>query len=222
MYDHAGHLLGEYDQAGGLIQELVWLGDIPVATLRPGAGGAGSPGGSTVAVYYIHTDHLDAPVKLTRPADGRVVWRWDHDPYGNGTPNEDPDGDGVSLRLNLRFAGQYADAETGLYYNMARYYDPLTGRYTQSDPIGLAGGLNTYGYVGGNPVTYTDPLGLKSRHDPNGRVCQDHRKKIADYKADINKRIRELAANPGGLPYYPPYLGAPEYTNQQGHEDLCP
>jgi RHS repeat-associated protein len=54
----------------------------------------------------------------------------------------------------------YADAETGLYYNMARYYDPKIGRYISSDPIGLAGGLNTYGYAYNNPLRWTDPTGL--------------------------------------------------------------
>ena len=56
--------------------------------------------------------------------------------------------------------GQYYDWETGLHYNYFRYYDPKTGRYITSDPIGLQGGLNTYGYVGGNPLRYIDKLGL--------------------------------------------------------------
>ncbi len=59
----------------------------------------------------------------------------------------------------MRYAGQYADAETGLYYNGFRYYDPLTGRYLQPDPLGLSGGLNSYVYALNNPLSYIDPEG---------------------------------------------------------------
>ena len=75
--------------------------------------------------------------------------------------NEDPDGDGIAVTNNFRFPGQYFDVETGLNYNYFRTYDPVLGRYTQSDPIGLDGGLNTFTYVGGNPVNAIDPLGLR-------------------------------------------------------------
>jgi len=174
VYDEAGHELGEYDQAGNLIQELVWLGDIPVATIRT------DQSGGSVGVFYIHTDHLNAPAKITRPSDNAIIWRWDHDPYGNGTPNQDPDGNGLSLAFNLRFPGQYYDAETGLYYNYFRDgYDPTTGRYTQSDPLlqpnrfftnewafyvpvllRMPAWLNPYAYVTSKPLKETDPLGL--------------------------------------------------------------
>ena len=62
--------------------------------------------------------------------------------------------------MPLRFAGQYADDETGLYYNYFRFYDPKTGRYVENDPIDLTGGLNRWGYVGGSPLLATDPKGL--------------------------------------------------------------
>ena len=65
-----------------------------------------------------------------------------------------------SFANNLRFAGQYFDEETGLHYNYVRDYDPQTGRYVQSDPIGLNGGLKSYTCVGSNPINLTDFFGL--------------------------------------------------------------
>jgi RHS repeat-associated protein len=148
-YDEAGHLLGEYTSAGALVQETIWLGDLPVATIRPG---------TPVTVYYVHADHLGTPKAVTRSADNAVVWRWDQDPFGVAQPNQNPGGLGL-FTYNLRYPGQYYDAETGTFYNYFRDYDPQVGRYVESDPIGLEGGLNTYSYVGSSPLTYRDPLG---------------------------------------------------------------
>jgi RHS repeat-associated protein len=156
MYDEAGHLLGEYSSSGALIQETVWLGDIPVATLRPN----GSTGcTSTICVFYVHTDQLNAPRKVTRPSDNKLAWRWDTDPFGAAAPNQNPASLGTFI-YNLRFPGQYNQAETGLSQNYFRDYDPKTPRYLESDPIGLRGEVNTYTYVGNEPLGNTDPLGL--------------------------------------------------------------
>lgn len=161
VYGESGHLVGEYDNSGALIQETIWLGDVPIAVLNPN--------GSGVGAFYIHTDHLNTPRRISRPSDDAIVWRWDSDPFGTTVANEDPDGDSASFVYNLRFPGQYHDAETGLQYNYFRDYDPATGRYVQSDPIGLHGGFNTYAYVKSDPLALADPFGLDSRAEP--RPC---------------------------------------------------
>lgn len=152
FYDIEGRLLGEYDAKGKALSEYVYLGGWPIALLRAGK------------VYAIYPDHLGTPRAITDTAGtGNPIWRWDNsEPFGSNRPDEDPDRDGVKFPFNLRFAGQYYDAETGRHYNYFRDYEPATGRYIQSDPIGLEGGLNTYAYVNGNPLSYTDMLGLRA------------------------------------------------------------
>ena len=111
--------------------------------------------------YICYADHLGTPRAITRPSDNQVVWKWENsDPFGANLPNEDPSGTGTNTKYNLRFPGQYYDQETGTHYNYYRDYDSSTGRYIQSDPIGLRGGINTYAYVEGNPLSFTDPMGL--------------------------------------------------------------
>ena len=96
-------------------------------------------------------------------AAGTTVWRWDQqEPFGNNPADEDPDANSVAFELPLRLPGQRYDAETALHYNYFRDYDPSLGRYEESDPIGLMAGLNTYAYAHGNPLTLTDPLGLRA------------------------------------------------------------
>jgi RHS repeat-associated protein len=121
---------------------------------------ATSGGTTSEVVRYLHTDPLHTP-RLATNGQAQVIWRWEGEAFGATAPNEDPDGDGKRTTINLRYAGQYYDAETGLNYNWNRYYDPTLGRYISSDPIGLTGGLNTYLYVGNNPSRFIDPWGLE-------------------------------------------------------------
>ncbi len=107
-------------------------------------------------IYFIHADHLGTPRAITKASDNAKVWEWKNDDaFGNNAPDENPSGLGA-FAFNLRFPGQYYDVETGTHYNYFRDYDPGTGRYVQSDPIGLRAGLNTYAYVGGNPLGLND------------------------------------------------------------------
>jgi RHS repeat-associated protein len=116
---------------------------------------------STADIYYIHPDHLNTPRVITNTAS-QVVWRWDNlDPFGANLPNENPGGLGI-FTCNLRLPGQYFDRETKLHYNYFRDYDPGAGRYAQSDPVGLRGGVNTYIYADNNPLKYDDFYGLAS------------------------------------------------------------
>ncbi len=144
--DH--RLLGEYNRKGKVDQETIWLGNLPVATVKHDR------------VYAIHSDHLGTPRVIT-DKNNTEIWRWDSDPFGTTAANDDPDGDGRTFSYNLRFPGQYFDSETGKHYNYFRDYDPSLGRYIESDPVGLKGGLNTFAYVDSNPLFHSDALGLR-------------------------------------------------------------
>ena len=114
-----------------------------------------SSGVSAPGISYVHADHLGSPQKMTDSSKA-IVWDAVYTPFGQvhsitGTATN-----------NQRFPGQYADSETGYSYNYFRDYDPTTGRYIESDPIGLDAGLHTYSYVGGNPILFIDPFGLKT------------------------------------------------------------
>ena len=95
-------------------------------------------------------------------ASGTVVWAADYKPFGEATITVS------TITNNLRFPGQYFDAETGLHYNYFRDYDPAIGRYIEWDPIGLRGGINPYRYTGNNPVNFIDTTGLEPRTPANG------------------------------------------------------
>lgn len=108
--------------------------------------------------YSVYSDHLQTP-KWMLNSEGEVAWRSNREAFGQMFVDEDVDGDGTEVTLNIRFPGQYYDAESGLHYNYYRDYDPGLGRYVERDPIGLDGGINTYVYVSNNSLTLVDPEG---------------------------------------------------------------
>jgi len=145
IYDKDGKLIAETDGAGATLREYVYFGSQPVALAKFGTG---------AGLYYVHSDHLNTPQVLTDQSQA-VVWAADYEPFGKVNITTS------TIENPLRFPGQYYDQETQLHYNYYRDYDPSLGRYTQSDPIGLNGGVNTYIYVFNNPVAYFDPWGLE-------------------------------------------------------------
>lgn len=164
-YGLGGELIGEtiYSDVGAKIDErdYLWLDALPLAqSERTFAGGVVT----SSQFAYIHADQLNTP-RLATNGSGTVVWRWDSDAFGIGDADDDPDSDTNLVNVRLRFPGQYLDEESGLHYNYFRDYDPVTGRYVESDPIGLPGGLNTFAYASANPLLYVDPLGLFDLRD---------------------------------------------------------
>ncbi len=141
-YDQNGLLITESTRTGNIKAEYIYLNGQPLAKIENNN------------VYYYLNDHLGTPSLMT-DSSGSVSWQGEFLPFG------EPLSITGSITNNLRFPGQYYDSETGLHQNGFRDYDPETGTYRQSDPIGLLGGMNPYSY-GNNPVNLIDPLGLAS------------------------------------------------------------
>ncbi|MEP5568882.1 MAG: RHS repeat-associated core domain-containing protein [Halioglobus sp.] len=112
------------------------------------------PPSISTELFYIHADHLGTPQSLT-DTSRNIVWNANYQPFGEAEV------DIATIVSNLRFPGQYYDQETGLHQNYFRDYDPALGRYIQSDPIGLSGGINPYTYAYLNSLINTDPFGLE-------------------------------------------------------------
>jgi len=146
MYEN-NRLAAEVHSKGNVVRNYVYAGTRLVAIIENGD------------VYTVHSNHLGAPILVANDAGG-AVWEATYAPFGQAIVNSDPDKDSHLFELNLRLPGQYEDRETRLHYNYYRYYEPITGRYISSDPLGLDAGPNTFAYVKNDPVHYTDPLGL--------------------------------------------------------------
>lgn len=152
VYNRQGQLIGEYGPTG--TREYIYLDGEPLAIM------------DNDRIYYLHNDHLATPQQMTDQSQA-VVWAVDYKPFGETTTTTN------TVENNLRFPGQYYDQESGLHYNYFRDYDPGLGRYIESDPIGLEGGLNTYGYVESNPLAWFDLDGLaKGSPLSKSRPCE--------------------------------------------------
>lgn len=157
-YNEAGQLLSVTNASGTTIREYIYNGATLVGYVNAGI------------LTYVHNDHLNTPQVVTAQNQS-VLWMADYEPFGKAKLNASN-----TIAFSARFPGQYLDSETGIYYNYFRDYDPSIGRYIESDPIGLEGGINTYAYVGGNPIIYTDPNGLLACFNVNGAgYCTDKR-----------------------------------------------
>lgn len=152
LYDEAGRWLGDYGSSGVVVQQKIWMDDMPVGMLDGGQ------------LLYIQADHLGTPRVVIDPARNVAVWTWNSkgEVFGGTSPEQDADGEGYPLTVSMRFLGQRHDAATGLSYNYFRDYEADTGRYIESDPIGLEGGLSTYAYANSSPSQFVDPLGLNT------------------------------------------------------------
>ena len=175
IYDENDNVIAEYDAAGNLTNEYVYLDNRPVALLR------------SSNLYYIYTDHLNTPRAITDTANN-LQWTWENkEAFGNNLPNEVIAG----FKFNFRLPGQYFDSETNLNYNIHRDYNPVWGRYMSSDPLGLAAGINTYGYVSGNSLVFSDKLGLNTVNFGlgDGFIAEQFFKTIAYFDSDDRLRI---------------------------------
>lgn len=148
VYDPAGRMLGEYSARGEVVEETVFLGDIPVVVLAHPAARADD---NALKVHYVYSDHLDTARVIEQGDSGRIVWRWDHaDPFGIAGPQDGSEGRLRDL-YNRRFPAQYHDKESHLYFTARRSYDPAAGRFVQPARGGDAW-TSSYAYAGNDPL----------------------------------------------------------------------
>jgi RHS repeat-associated protein len=142
IYDINDRLIAEANGNGQILRQYVYLGREPMAMQDA----------ANDQWYFVHNDHLGTP-KLVTDTKAQVVWRGEAKAFGETQESG-------ALTFAFRFPGQFEDGESGYFYNYFRDYDASVGRYLQSDPIGLEGGMNSYSYVGASPLGSIDPYGL--------------------------------------------------------------
>jgi RHS repeat-associated protein len=209
-YDEQGTLIAEVGSGGTNSagqSQYIYLptanGPMPIAAVIDGT------------TYAVHSDHLNTPRKLSN-ADGQAVWQWGYSAFGEDKPTiaryrfgnteltPNPGTTNIAeVKFNLRYPGQYADAESGLFYNGFRTYSPAGGFYTQNDPIGLRGGWNRRIYAGANPLGISDRDGLDwDCYVPGGCV------------------YRPPLFDPDGVPIPAPGISWPQLPNPMSPLDM--
>ncbi|MCW8200877.1 hypothetical protein D8B23_21420, partial [Verminephrobacter aporrectodeae subsp. tuberculatae] len=171
-------LSAELDAQGRITRQYIYLANRPIAIIDTPAGRPLADAPRSVLadlkiivqnwfdqaekIAWLHANHLGA-IEAATDAQGQLVWQASYAPFGQAnirTVRLDAQAAQTDFTLNLRLPGQYADSETGLYYNGQRYYDPERGQYLTPDPLGTPDGPNPYSYVRYNPLKYIDPDGL--------------------------------------------------------------
>ncbi|MGG6462330.1 RHS repeat-associated core domain-containing protein [Solilutibacter silvestris] len=194
-YDESGHWMGEYSSTGDPKQQIIWLDDLPVGIV--------TTANAVSALAYIEPDHLGTPRAVIDATRNVAIWSWPltGEAFGSVQPDQDPDGDGILFSLDMRFSGQRYDSVSGLNQNWNRDYEAITGRYVQSDPLGLQTSNATYSYVDGNPFSEADPQGLEGHGSwstpPGSCRCKDI---VSRAMAMNNDREYSAAGNKGPGP----------------------
>ncbi len=181
------------NDANSEVAEVVWHGGQPVGYVTSSSFSSASVA-AQAQTYAVHSDNLGTPRLLTN-ASGQPVWQWAYSAFGDNAAQELASASASSSSpqlFGLRYPGQYFDAETGQHYNYFRTYDPESGRYTQADPIGLDGGWNRFGYVGGNALWAVDPKGLSP--EDVVRIHQTYRR-VVDEMTRNGQRISVYVFN---------------------------